>query len=266
MYINTNAGIKKPQDLKGKRIGIPEYQSKSHPIMCRREKFPTNHRPTPVTAAVWQRGIMEEEFGVPTTDVLFFTGNIEPSSTERISKVSHSLPPGVTVTPIKPGQNLAQMLADGDIDALFTATKPSTFGTKESVAHLFPNFRQVEADYYRRTRIHPIMHVVAIRRPVYTANPWIAKTLQKAFARSLELAYDALAERGALRYMLPWLEEHVQTTKETFGEERWWQDGFAKNRHVLDKFLEYSFKQGLAKRKFGAEELFAPNTLESFVV
>lgn len=219
-----------------------------------------------VTAAVWQRGIMEEEFGVPISSVHFYVGNIEPSQEQRRNKVVHSVPAGTSITAIQPGQNLSQMLADGELDALFTATKPSSFDTCDHVTYLFPDFERVEAEYYQRTKILPIMHVVALKREVYDANPWVAKTLQKAFARSLDIAYEAILERGALRYILPWLELHVERTKALMGQERWWQDGFAENKHVLDKFLEYSFQQGLAKRRFTPEELFAPNTLESFVV
>jgi len=243
MYINSNSGILRPEDLKGKRIGIPEYQ---------------------MTAAVWQRGIMEDDFNVPISSVQFFTGAIEASIHERKNKVEHSLPAGVKVTAIKPGQNLSQMLADGDIDAIFSATKPSSFSTPQ-VTRLFPNFKEVEAEYYKRTGIFPIMHVVAVKRRVYEANPWIAKTLTKAFTRSLDMAYEPLRERAALRYMLPWLEGHVEETQSLMGYQ-WWKDGFEENRHVLEKFLDYSFRQGLAKRKFKPEELFAPNTLESFVL
>ncbi|KAB5575344.1 4,5-dihydroxyphthalate decarboxylase [Coniochaeta sp. 2T2.1] len=247
MYMNKNSGITKPEDLKGKKIGIPEYQ---------------------MTAAVWQRGIMEEEFGVPITSVHFFTGNIEPSDRPRHSKVSHTYPEGVSVTAIGPGKSLSQMLADGEIDAIFSATKPSSFDTRpDRVTHLFPNYKEVEADYFTRTHIFPIMHVVAIKRAVYEANPWIAKTLTKAFGKALELAYEPLQERAALRYMLPWLDDHVAETKKLMGgKERWWQDGFEENKHVLEKFLEYSYNQGLANRKFKPEELFAPSSLESFVL
>ena len=209
---------------------------------------------------------MEEDFHVPIESVHFYTGAIEPSANERKSKVAHSLPPGVTVTPIQPGQNLSQMLADGQIDAIFSATKPSSLDTSPHVTRLFPNFKQVEAEYFKRTGIFPIMHVVAIKRSVYNAHPWIAKALTKAFARALDIAYEPLRERGALRYMLPWLEDHVEETKELMGDSRWWKDGFEENKHVLEKFLDYSFRQGLAKRRFKAEELFAPTTLESFVL
>jgi 4,5-dihydroxyphthalate decarboxylase len=160
------------------------------------------------------------------------------------------------------------MLADGELDAIFSATKPSSFDTApEKVTHLFPNYKEVEADYYARTNIFPIMHVVAIKRAVYEANPWIAKTLTKAFGKALDMAYEPLQERAALRYMLPWLDDHVTETKKLMGgKEKWWQDGFEENKHVLEKFLEYSFNQGLAKRKFKPEELFAPSSLESYVL
>ncbi|KAF5613325.1 4,5-dihydroxyphthalate decarboxylase [Fusarium sp. NRRL 25303] len=245
MYINKNSGIKHPSDLRGKRIGTPEYQ---------------------MTAGVWQRGIMEEEFGVPITDVVFFSGAIEPTNEERKSKISHSLPTGVRVTPIKPGQNLSQMLEDGELDAIFSASKPSCIDRCEHCTYLFPNFKAVEADYYRRTCIFPIMHVVAIKRSLYRENPWIARSLQKAFAESMRLAEEAMRDRSALRYMLPWLEDHLSETKSLMGEQQYWQDGFVQNRHVIKKFIGYSYRQGLAARKYMPEELFAPNTLEAFVL
>ncbi|KAG4411861.1 hypothetical protein IFR04_015001 [Cadophora malorum] len=246
MYINLDAKIEKPQDLKGRKIGIPEYQ---------------------MTAAVWQRGIMEEEFGVPIESVKFFTGAIEPSEHERRSKIPHNLPPGVSVTQIRQGQNLSQMLADGEIDAIFSATKPSSFYNSSKVGYLFPNFKEVEAEYYQRNKILPIMHVVALKRSVYDANPWIAKALTKAFSKALEIGYEPLEERAALRYMLPWLEHHVEETKRLMGgDARWWKDGFEENKHVLSKFLDYHFRQGLSKRRYGPEELFAPPALETFVV
>jgi 4,5-dihydroxyphthalate decarboxylase len=208
---------------------------------------------------------MEEEFNVPATSVEWFAGAMEISKEVRKSKVKHGLPAGVTVHEIQEGKNLSQMLADGEIDAIFCATKPSSMGTSPDVGLLFPNFKEVEAEYFQRTNIFPIMHVIALKRSVYDRNPWIAKTLTKAFAKSLEIAYEPLRERAALRYILPWLEDHVEETKSLMGE-KWWKDGFEENKHVLDKFLDYSFQQGLAKRKFRPEELFAPNALESFVL
>lgn len=208
---------------------------------------------------------MEEEFGVPLEDVEFFTGAIEPATTERKSKIPHSLPPGIKVQAIKAGENLSQMLEDGQIDAIFSASKPSCVGRSAHCTYLFPDFKTVEADYFKRTNIFPIMHVIAIRRAVYEKDPWIARSLQKAFAKSLELARESLVERSALRYMLPWLEDHVRETQTIMGDV-WWKDGFDENKHVIEKFLRYSYKQGLANRLYRAEELFVPSTLESFVL
>jgi 4,5-dihydroxyphthalate decarboxylase len=209
---------------------------------------------------------MEDDFGVPTTEVEFFTGAIEPSQEVRKSKISHSLPPGVNVTELQQGQNLSEMLEKGELDAIFSASKPSCIGRFDHCDYLFPDFKTVEAEYYQRTKIFPIMHVIAIKRSIFDANPWIARSLQKAFAESQRYAYDAVKERAALRYILPWLEDHVRETIALMGEDMWWKDGFRENKHVLDKFLEYHHRQGLSKRLFKAEELFAPNTLESFVI
>jgi 4,5-dihydroxyphthalate decarboxylase len=221
----------------------------------------------PVTAPVWQRGIMEEDFGVPITSVDWYVGAIEKSEHQRISKVSHSLPPGVRVTAIKQGQNLSEMLANGEIDAIFSAGRPSSLDTSPNVKRLFDNFKEVEAEYYKRTKIFPIMHVIALKRSTYEANPWVAKTLTKAFSQALDMAYEPLRERSALRYILPWLEDHVEETERLMGNDpKWWKDGFEENKHVIDKFLEYHHKQGLSKRRLKAEEIFAPSALETFVL
>lgn len=218
-----------------------------------------------MTAAVWQRGVLEESFGVPLNTVHFFVGAIEPSEHERISKISHTLPEGISVTPIQKGQNLSEMLANNEIDAIFSASKPSSLGTSPNVCRLFHDFKGVESEYYKDTGIFPIMHVIALKRSVYEANPWIAKSLTKAFEKALDVAYEAIEERAALRYILPWLEDHVEETRRLMGD-RWWKDGFAENRHILDKFLDYHHRQGLSPRRIQPEELFAANTLETFVV
>ncbi|KAH8714771.1 4,5-dihydroxyphthalate decarboxylase [Ilyonectria robusta] len=245
IYVNKNAGISTPKDLRGKRIGIPEYQ---------------------MTAAVWQRGILEEDFGVPLSSVHFFVGAIEPSAQPRISKISHSLPEDIKVTPIGAGQNLSEMLASNQIDAIFSASKPSSMSTSPNVGRLFNNFKEVESQYFKETGIFPIMHVIALKRSVYESNPWIAKSLTKAFAQALDFAYDAVLSRAALRYILPWLEDHVEETQSLMGREKWWTDGFEENAHVIDKFLEYHHKQGLSPRRLQPSEIFAPNTLETFVI
>lgn len=204
---------------------------------------------------------------MPLSSVQFFVGAVEPSKSERISKVPHSFPSDISVSAIPAGKNLSDMLARGEIDAVFSASRPSSFDTSPDVDYLFPNFKETEAEYYRRTHIFPIMHVVAIKRSVYNKNPWIAQSLTKAFAKALDIGYEPLRERSALRYMLPWLEDNVNETRRLMGGvERWWQDGFKENRHVIDKFLEYHWRQGLSTRRFQPEEIFAPNAMETYVL
>ncbi|KAJ7142180.1 4,5-dihydroxyphthalate decarboxylase [Mycena filopes] len=250
IYVNTKAGITHPSQLAGRRVGTPEFQ---------------------MTAPVWERGILEEEFGLKYDAPHYFTGNVEPSDVERKEKVPLNLADSVKIQAIPKGKCLAQMLADGEIDALESATAPSTFGKHPDVGRLFPNAMEVEQEYFKRTGIFPIMHVIVVKQAVLKENPWVARSLTKAFAASLEYAYSAIHERGALRYILPWLQFHVEETQTVMcadgGEQRWWQDGLTtQNRRTLDKFLEYSFNQGLAKKKWRVEELFAAGSLEGFVL
>ena len=241
IYIHSGAGIREPKDLAGKRVGNPEYQ---------------------MTAPVWIRGMLQDEYGVPVESVTYVTGGEEEPG--RDEKIKLTLPPSIRVEPIGPTQTLSSMLADGEIAALQTARMPSTYLTRpDRVRRLFENYREVENDYFRRTRIFPIMHTVAIRREVYEAHPWVAMSLYKAFAVAQKRAYDDLCQTAALKTMLPWLTAHVEETRRELGED-FWPYGFAANRHVLDTFLRYHHEQGLSKRRLAPEELFAAETMERF--
>ncbi|WP_326751578.1 ABC transporter substrate-binding protein [Streptomyces hirsutus] len=236
MFVNRNSGIASPADLRGKRVGLPEYQ---------------------ITAGVWQRGMLEDEYGVAVEDMRFFTGGVEERG--RSEKIRLDLPEGISVRPIGPEQTLSQMLAAGELDAVFSASTPSSFHTSPDVTRLFPDYKAVEADYYRRTGIFPIMHVVAIRRDVVETNPWVPLSLFKAFEQSLALAREDLEYRSSLKLMLPWLAHHLEETVEVMGED-FWKYGVEANCHTLETFLRYSRRQGLAKRKWSPEELFAETT------
>jgi 4,5-dihydroxyphthalate decarboxylase len=243
IYINAASGIREPKDLVGKRIGTPEYQ---------------------MTAPVWIRGILSEHYGVPVTGARYFTGGEEEPG--RDEKIKLDLPPEIDVQPIGPTQTLSSMLADGEIDALYTARMPSTFETRpEKVKRLFPNFADVEKQYYRDTGIFPIMHTVAIRREVYEANRWIAQSLYKAFVEAQRATYDDLYVTAALKAMLPWLTSHVEEARALMGAD-YWPYGFARNRATLQTFLRYHYEQGLSKRLLEPEELFAPETMEEFKI
>jgi 4,5-dihydroxyphthalate decarboxylase len=163
-------------------------------------------------------------------------------------------------------RTLARMLADGEIDALYAARAPSTFYSRpQDVRRLFADYVAVEREYFRRTRIFPIMHTVVIRRDVYERNRWCARELYKAFVRAQAVAYRGLEETAAHKAMLPWLTAHVEDAQRTFGAD-WWAYGLEPNRHVLEAFLRYHHDQGLSKRRLAPEELFAPETLEAFKV
>jgi len=244
IYVNADAGIRTPKDLIGKRIGTPEYQ---------------------MTAPVWIRGILSEHYGVPVDSVTYYTGGEEEPG--RPEKIRLDLPPNIKVQPIGEAQTLSAMLASGEIDALYTARMPSTFSLRRGAAvqRLFANYKEVEQEYYRKTRIFPIMHTVAIRRDVYEQNRWVAQALYKAFVEAQRRTYEDLYMTAALKAMLPWLTSHVEETRALMGDD-FWAYGFESNRASLATFLRYHHEQGLSKRPLEPEELFAPETMQSFKI
>ncbi len=243
IYVNAASGIKEPKDLIGKRIGNPEYQ---------------------MTAPAWIRGILQDEYDVPVDSVTYFTGGEEEPG--RPEKLKLNLPPNIKVERIEPQQTLSAMLANGEIDALYTARMPSSYlngGGK--VKRLFGSYVDVEKAYYRKTKIFPIMHTVVIRRDVYEQNRWVAQSLYKAFCEAQAETYKDLYETAALKAMLPWLTAHVEEARAEMGED-FWPYGLEKNYATLDTFLRYSFEQGLSKRKLNPQDLFAPEALETFKI
>jgi 4,5-dihydroxyphthalate decarboxylase len=243
IFVSTRSGIRKPGDLKGRRIGVPEYQ---------------------MTAPVWIRGILADDYGVKVTDVEHFSGGEEEPG--RDEKLKLTVPPTIKLQPIPAGKTLSRMLADGELDALVTARAPSTFHREpDRVQRLFPDYVEKEKEYYRRTKIFPIMHTVVIRREVYEKSPWVAQSLYKACVAAKAKAYELYNQTAAMPSMLPWSVAHVEEARREMGED-WWPYGLAPNRHVLDTFLRYHHEQGLSRRRFSPEELFARETLESYKV
>jgi len=243
IYVNANAGIKEPKDLIGRKIGNPEYQ---------------------MTAPVWIRGILQDEYQVPVEGQTYYQGGEEEPN--RPEKLKLELPPNIKVAQIGGEDTLAAMLRDGKIDALYTARMPSTYHTGGGrVRRLFENYQEVEQAYFKKTRIFPIMHTVAIKRSVYEKHPWVAMSLYKAFVKSQQETYADLCVTAALKAMLPWLTKHVEDARALMGDD-YWPYGFAPNREALATFLRYHHEQGLSKRLLEPEELFAPETLESFKI
>ncbi|MGV6872386.1 ABC transporter substrate-binding protein [Pseudochelatococcus sp. B33] len=243
IYVNAESRIEKPEDLVGKRVGCPEYQ---------------------MTAPVWIRGILSDHYGVPVDSMTYFTGGEEEPN--RVEKVKLNLPDNIKVTPIGPGKTLSRMLEDGEIDALFTARKPSTYsGPNGKVRRLFEDFPSVEKLYFRKTGIFPIMHTVAVKRSVYKATPWICQSLLKAFCEAKNIAMQRLSETAALKTMLPWTPAHFEEAQTVLGTD-FWPYGLDKNRETIATFLRYSYEQGLSPRRLEPEEIFAKETLESYVI
>jgi 4,5-dihydroxyphthalate decarboxylase len=243
IYVSAKSGIREPKDLIGKRIGVPEYQ---------------------MTAPVWIRGILQDEYGVDPSSPEYFSGGEEEPG--RDEKIKIDLPAKFRLRSIGAEKILTQMIADGEIDALQTARMPSTFMTRPgTVKRLFENYVEVEKAYFRKTKIFPIMHTVVIRRDVYEANRWIAQSLCKAFAEAQRRVYANLYTTSALTTMLPWQVAHVEEARQELGDD-WWAYGFEANRHVLDTFLRYHHEQGLSKTRLKPEDLFAPESLESFKI
>ena len=239
VFINTQKGIRKPQDLKGKIIGLPEYQ---------------------ITAVVWLRGIFQDEYGVFPEDVHWRSGGEEEPG--RKEKINLQLPPEIDLQLIGPDKYLSKMLDDGELDGMFTARAPSCFlKGSPNVARLFENYREVEEQYYQKTGIFPIMHTVIIRRDIYEANPWIAMNLYKAFCEAKDAAMNALKQTHVLGVALPWISDEIERTQKTLGDD-WWPYGVGKNRHVLETFLRYHHEQGLSEKLMTIEDLFAPETLD----
>jgi 4,5-dihydroxyphthalate decarboxylase len=239
MYIRTDAGISRPEDLRGKRIGLPEYQ---------------------ITAVVWMRGLMQHEYGVSPNEIHWRNGGQEqPGRGERTALKPI---PGLDLKALGPNETLVGMLRNGDLDALFTARAPSSFLNGEPhIARLFANTREAETAYYKKTGLFPIMHLVGIKKALVERYPWLATSVYKAFLEAKRLAIIDLCDVNALMVTLPWLEAETKETMAVMGQD-FWKYGVHENLREIEALTQYSFEQGLVDRKLAVEELFAPSTFE----
>lgn len=242
MFVHLDAGIQIPSDLRGRRIGMPEMQ---------------------LTACVWQRGILADHHGLGLDDATFYTGGLE--SPGRVEKADINVP--FDVRPIREHRTLSQMLAEGEIDALFAPRIPSSYGLPDArIGRLFPNPVAAEQSYYRTTGIFPIMHVVVMRTDLYEAHRWIAQSLTKALKTAKAEAAERIYDASALSFMEPWLIPHLEETRALMGPEYWSYGLAPADRNVLETFLRYHHEQGLSRTRRTPEQLFAPEALEAFVI
>jgi 4,5-dihydroxyphthalate decarboxylase len=242
IYINVNSGISKPQDLKGKKIGVPEYM---------------------LTAVVWARGILQSEYGIAPQEMNWLTGGQEEAGREE--RIELKKPPGVSIEPIPAGRTLSAMLDEGQLDAVITPLLPSVYAKRSPrVRRLFTNFREVEREYYKRTGIFPIMHTVCMKTSLYEKHPWIAQSLYKAFRQSRNEAISRLFDTNALRISLPWVVAEAEESEATFAAGDFWPYGIEPNRKTIQALINYLKQQGLLEREVKIEDLFAPNTFDVY--
>jgi len=241
MYVRTDR-IKKPEDLKGKKIGLPEYQ---------------------LTANVWARAILEDDHGVKPTDVQWVRGAIEHAG--RIEKITLKLPPDVKIENAPEGRTISDLIDKGEIDGFMAPRPPFLERENPNVGWLYPDPVAAAKDYYKRTGIFPIMHLVGVRRTLVEKHPWLPVAVMKAFEQSKKIAMDALADTSATKVTLPFIEESVKAARELMGED-YWAYGLEANRKTLETFLHHHHAQGLSSRLVKPEELFHPSTHETFKV
>jgi 4,5-dihydroxyphthalate decarboxylase len=235
IYVRTDAGIRTPADLKGKRVGTSQWSS---------------------TGLVFMRGMLQHDYGVHSQDMHWFMGGL--NSFVEPPLIPLNLPDAIKLDFLQEGQTLEQMFAAGELDALLSLYIPKLFlEGSPAISRLFPNFKAVEQDYYSRTRIFPIMHTVALREDVHREHPWAAKSLYRAFVEARDFAVDGLYDTDALRVALPWLIDHVEEAWRVLGK-NFWSYGLEPNRPTFEAIGRYVHEQGLSPRVVSADELFAP--------
>ena len=241
IYVRNDRGIDKPEDLAGRRIGIAEYQ---------------------LSANVWVRGILEQDFGIGPADIRWVRGGMDAPG--RPEKIALDLPDDVRIEEAPPGQTLNRMLADGDIDGFIGPRWPRCFAEGHpNVVRLFADSVGAAADHFRRTGIFPIMHLLGVRRSLADAHPWLPGALMKAFTAARDVAMAALADTSATKVTMPFVEDNLRVVRGLMGDD-YWSYGVADNARVLDTFCEIHFRQGLSPRRLKVEELFHPATFESY--
>ena len=234
IYIGERSGIRDPRDLEGRKVGIPEWAQ---------------------TAGIYVRGLLQHEYGVDLARIQWYQAGVHQPG--RVEKVDLKLPAGLRVTPV-PEKSLAQMLASGELDAVISARDPGG-------RRLFDDCMALEREYFGKTGIYPIMHVIVLRREVYERDRWIAMNLLKAFEEAKRESMQRLVEIGLSHVPMPWLAEHARRWREIAGDD-FWPYGIEANRPTLEPFLQYAYEQGIAQRHLKPEELFAPETGESFKI
>jgi len=239
VYIRTDRGIRAPADLEGRKVGLAEYQ---------------------VTANVWIRAFLEDDFGVAPASIHWVRGGVEEPG--RPEKIPITLPQGVDVAEAPVGHSLSELLLAGEIDALIGPRTPSVMtAAKPQIGWLFPDPRSAAIENYRRTKNFPIMHLIGVRRTLVEQHPWLPAAVLKAFEHAKAVAFSKLADTSASKVMLPFVDQQLREAQDLMGHD-FWPYGVSANRRCLEYFLQQHHKQGLSDRLVTIPELFHPTTFE----
>jgi 4,5-dihydroxyphthalate decarboxylase len=243
VYVRADRGINRPEDLKGKRIGVPEYQ---------------------LTANVWVRLMLEETYGVKASDIRWVRGGYEDPT--RVEKIALKLPEGVILENAPAGQTISNLLAAGEIDGVIGPRAPSCFDQGHpQVKYLFEDPQKSAAEWYEQTKLFPIMHTLGIRKTLAERHPWLPGAIVKAFEQSKRIALARLSDTSATKVTLPFIEDQLRNARRLMGAD-FWSYGYAENEQVIDRFLAQHYAEGLSSRRLQPAELFHPASLESFKI
>jgi 4,5-dihydroxyphthalate decarboxylase len=239
IFVRTDR-IKRPEDLRGKKVGVPEWQ---------------------LTANVWARAILEDDFGVRPSDMRWVRGGI--SDAARPEKIAVNLPPGIELEDAPEGTTISELLFKGEIDGFIAPRSPAI--ASPNIGWLFRDPMEAGKDYFRRTGIFPIMHLIGVRKTLVEKHPWLPAAVLKAFDQSKKMALEQLMDVAATKVTMPFVEEQLKAARDLMGDD-YWPYGVEPNRKTLEAFLRHHHSQGISPRVVKVEELFHPATLETFKI
>lgn len=242
IFVRTDRGIEKPEDLRGTRVATPGYG---------------------MSANTWIRGFLQDEHSVKPSDMHWIeTTKSSDGGNLNAAFGKYFLPKDFPLKKGPVGVDESEMIIAGDVDAIISAITPEAFlNNQPKVKRLFPDFRAAEQAYYKKTRVFPIMHVIVVRKDVADEHPTLPKALFSMYSQAKQAAYDDLETTTALKVTLPWATQEFEDTQKLMGN-NYWRYGVKANRKELELVMRYTHEQGLAKRRLKVEEVFHPSTLE----